>query len=304
MAATFETWVRAVFDHHADGLEWFWGPEFDAEWASLDLTDAVTVAYLTRLYRDPAVLSAGVDAVLLYPQNLTSAFFDLSSGEAGAILQNRAATSGCSRTRPRRDNGRPRSDRVAAGRRSYPWKAVARMKPAAPTSGSKALLVIDVQQDLFGRPTPIYHGQQLLANINLLAERAHDAGAPVVYIRHCNSEGVLVKGTPGWELHPALHPLPADLMVEKLKGNAFLGTPLAQELRARGVTTVVVTGLVTCGCVKNTCLGAKECGFGVVLVEDGHSDNSRDAARLIDQWNRNLGRGVADVRPTAEVAFP
>ena len=29
---------------------------------------------------------AGADAVLLYPENLTPAFFDLSSGEAGAIL--------------------------------------------------------------------------------------------------------------------------------------------------------------------------------------------------------------------------
>jgi len=34
-----------------------------------------------------ACISAGVDSVLLYPANLTSGFFDLSSGEAGAILQ-------------------------------------------------------------------------------------------------------------------------------------------------------------------------------------------------------------------------
>lgn len=34
-----------------------------------------------------ACLSEGVRSVLLYAQNLTHAFFDLSSGEAGAILQ-------------------------------------------------------------------------------------------------------------------------------------------------------------------------------------------------------------------------
>ena len=34
-----------------------------------------------------ACLSHGIDAVLLYASNLTRAFFDLSSGEAGAILQ-------------------------------------------------------------------------------------------------------------------------------------------------------------------------------------------------------------------------
>jgi hypothetical protein len=34
-----------------------------------------------------ACLSAGVDCALLYAANLTRGFFDLSSGEAGAILQ-------------------------------------------------------------------------------------------------------------------------------------------------------------------------------------------------------------------------
>jgi len=34
-----------------------------------------------------ACLSAGVDCALLYTANLTRGFFDLSSGEAGAILQ-------------------------------------------------------------------------------------------------------------------------------------------------------------------------------------------------------------------------
>lgn len=34
-----------------------------------------------------ACFSDGVHTVLLYPQNLTGGFFDLSSGEAGAILQ-------------------------------------------------------------------------------------------------------------------------------------------------------------------------------------------------------------------------
>src|SRR5215217_9347503 len=41
--------------------------------------------HTTRLIE--ACWSLRARAVLLYPENLTSAFFDLSSGEAGAILQ-------------------------------------------------------------------------------------------------------------------------------------------------------------------------------------------------------------------------
>lgn len=68
-----------------------------------------------------------------------------------------------------------------------------RTSASSPTS---ALLIIDMQQALFGRPTPVYHGDELLANINSLVERAHSAGAPVVYIQHSN-EGPLKTGTPG-----------------------------------------------------------------------------------------------------------
>lgn len=165
-----------------------------------------------------------------------------------------------------------------------------------------ALLIVDVQQALFDRPTPVYHADELLANINSLVERAHGAGAPVVYIQHGN-DSQLRKGTPGWELHPAMRPQSGDLMAEKTRGDAFEGTPLTQDLRSRGVTTVVVTGLVTHGCVKNTSLGAKKAGFRVVLVKDGHSSYSGDAAGLIETWNGKLAEAGVEVEPTKEIAF-
>ena len=59
---------------------------------------------------------------------------------------------------------------------------------------------------------------------------------------------------------------------------------------------MIVTGLVTHGCVKATCLGALELGYAVVLAEDGHSSYSKDAARLVEEWNRKLGEAGAKVR--------
>jgi hypothetical protein len=58
MPASFDAWVRAVFDHPIEDPEWFWQPGFDEQWEALGVTSDVTVAYLTTLYRDPLVLRA------------------------------------------------------------------------------------------------------------------------------------------------------------------------------------------------------------------------------------------------------
>lgn len=57
MTAGFERWLATVFDHPADGPEWFWAPDFDTVWNALGLSPAATVAYLTRLYGESAVLN-------------------------------------------------------------------------------------------------------------------------------------------------------------------------------------------------------------------------------------------------------
>ncbi len=94
-----------------------------------------------------------------------------------------------------------------------------------------ALLVIDVQQGLFRKSTPIYKSEQLLANIETLVARAHAAGALVVYVQHA-SDKVLPYGSADWQIHPRLHPGPEDLIIGKQHGDAFEETTLQSELVA------------------------------------------------------------------------
>lgn len=164
------------------------------------------------------------------------------------------------------------------------------------------LLLIDVQDGLFRKSTPIYRAEELLTHITTLVERAHAAGSLVVYVQH-SSDKVLPFGLAGWRLHPRLHPGAADLIIHKQHGNAFEDTVLHQELSARGISRVVVAGLVTHGYVKATCLGARELGYTVVLAADGHSSYSKDAARVIEEWNHKLSEAGVEVRPTQEVVF-
>jgi nicotinamidase-related amidase len=61
--------------------------------------------------------------------------------------------------------------------------------------------------------------------------------------------------------------------------------------------------LVTHGCVKSSCQGAHELGYRVVLVADGHSSYSKDAARLIEEWNQTLSQATVELRLASQVEF-
>lgn len=171
-----------------------------------------------------------------------------------------------------------------------------------PESGNMVLLVIDVQRGLFERSTPVYQSRQLISNINHLVNGARLAGVPVFFIQHSN-DNLLQKGSHSWQLHPDFHPRMDEVVIHKKQGNAFEGTNLREELEKCNVSSLVLTGLVTHGCVKATCLGALEEGYRVVLVGDAHSSYSKDAAELIDKWNHALQEKGAEVMETRNVVF-
>ena len=173
--------------------------------------------------------------------------------------------------------------------------------PSANRDGT-ALLVIDVQTALFERSTPIYKADDLLRNIMTLIQRAREAGAPVFYVQHAN-EKLLPEGSEGWQLHPQLQALPPDAIIHKRHGSAFQETHLKEILDARNVGILVITGLVTHGCVKATCQDALKQGYTVILVEDAHSSYSKQAAELIKEWNRKLREAGATVLATEAVDF-
>ena len=165
-----------------------------------------------------------------------------------------------------------------------------------------ALLVIDVQMALFSRPTPIYNADDLLRNINSLVEMFQLSNALVVYIQHSNKK-MLIKDSDGWRLHADLSIREDDPIINKIHGNAFKETNLKQVLETSGIEDIVITGLVTQGCVKATSIGGKELGYRVILVEDGHSNYSKAAPKIIEKWNLELGKLQGELFSADEIGF-
>lgn len=177
-----------------------------------------------------------------------------------------------------------------------------------------ALLIVDFQNDFTpGGALPVPDGDRIAAPLNRLLDefdlvvatrdwhppdhgsfrgvevdpsRWHGTDPPSIWPPHC------VQGTPGAELHPALERAKVDVVIDKGQDpnsqgySGFQDTGLADLLRERGVDRLVVGGLATDYCVKNTVLDALELGLDVVVVEDaigGVEAQPGDSARAVEE---------------------
>ena len=81
----------------------------------------------------------------------------------------------------------------------------------------------------------------------------------------------------GPTLLPELDQRPSDILVTKRSWGAFATTDLEHQLKARGVTQVVVTGVATSAGVEATARQAWEQGFNVTLAIDAMTDIREEA---------------------------
>lgn len=78
-----------------------------------------------------------------------------------------------------------------------------------------------------------------------------------------------LEGADDTRVIPELAPRPDELVVRKHYYDGFNGTVLDGALRARGVTTLVVTGTMTDICVLATVIGGFNREYRLLVVEDG-----------------------------------
>jgi nicotinamidase-related amidase len=146
-----------------------------------------------------------------------------------------------------------------------------------------ALVVIDLQKGMTGIPAahPI---AEIIDRSAQLARAFRERGLPVVLV---NVSGMAPGRTEAprpnyslpadWaELVPELDAQPGDIRITKQRWGAFLGTSLDQDLRARGVTQVFITGVATSIGVESTARNAYDLGYNVVLPIDAMTDRSAE----------------------------
>ncbi len=139
------------------------------------------------------------------------------------------------------------------------------------TTGTTALLVVDVQESFRQRPDwADISAPDIADRVARLVDHARARGDHVVWVLHAEpGTGTVFDPARGFvTLLPGLVPADGEPVLTKTSHNAFTTTDLGQWLTARGVEEVVVTGIRTEQCCETTARLASDLGYRVRFVLD------------------------------------
>ncbi|MGD9976656.1 MAG: bifunctional nicotinamidase/pyrazinamidase [Bacteroidales bacterium] len=153
----------------------------------------------------------------------------------------------------------------------------------------KALIVVDVQNDFCSDGAlAVNDGELIIDTVNELVRRFELEDMPIIFTRDWHPANHIsfrdyggiwpvhcVAGTKGAEIHQNIYFPSVSILVSKASlpeseaYSGFQGTGLASTLHDLGVEHLVVAGLATDYCVKNTVIDALTLGFSVDVVLEG-----------------------------------
>lgn len=148
-----------------------------------------------------------------------------------------------------------------------------------------ALIVVDLQKGIAAYPL-VHPLPGILQSTRELIDAFRESNLPVVLVNVAGrAPGRTEQGprgsqtsTEGWtELLPELGRHSTDILVTKNSWGAFATTDLEAQLKEKGVTQVVVTGVATSVGVEATARQAYEQGFHVTFALDAMTDVRQEA---------------------------
>jgi nicotinamidase-related amidase len=145
-----------------------------------------------------------------------------------------------------------------------------------------ALIVVDMQNDFVkeGGTLVVPDAEATVPTIKGLLDSARESGIRVVFTQDTHNEGDLEweiwpehvrEGSWGWEIVEELKPLEAEVVIRKVRYDAFYGTHLDHYLRIWGVDPLVICGTVANICVHYTAASAALRWLEVIIPRDATS---------------------------------
>lgn len=190
------------------------------------------------------------------------------------------------------------------------------------------LVVVDVQNDFCpGGALAVPEGDKVVPVLNKYIDRFRKAGAPIIFTRdwhppdhssfkaqggpwppHC------IQNTEGAKFHPDLFvPAEGEIVSKADKKDEaysfFQGTNLVEKLHERGIKRLLVGGLATDYCVKETVLDGLKHGFEVFHLDDaskGVNVNPGDSERALQEMTAKGAKCIKldDVVVKPKVTLP
>ena len=142
-----------------------------------------------------------------------------------------------------------------------------------------ALIIVDLQKGIVSSRF-IHPIDDVVKRSRFLIDTFRTQGLPVVLVNVVGGAPGRTEQPPrqrilleGWtDLIPELGHQPGDIVVTKRTWGAFASTDLEAQLKAKGVTQVVITGVATGTGVEATARQAYEAGLNVTHATDAMTD--------------------------------
>lgn len=188
-----------------------------------------------------------------------------------------------------------------------------------------AHVVVDLQNGYMapGAPLEVPVAREIVPNVNAISAAVRAAGGTNVFLRYTmrdeaekswstwhrlrnSPEGLagtreaFAEGAHHWQFWPSLEIAEDDLIIEKQRFSAFVpGTcRLDDELRARGIDTLIVSGTMTNVCCESSARDAMQRNYKVLFASDATAAWT-DAAH--NATLATMCMVFADVVSTAEI---
>lgn len=160
---------------------------------------------------------------------------------------------------------------------------------------SPVLLVVDMTYGFVNDKFPTGFsrtGEPCLRNIRKLIDGVKARNIPVIYTRDMSDletpyrihRGAWnFKSEPANEetreeyntIHPSIAPDRNDIVIQKSKPSAFFGTPLMAMLNYLKADSIILTGMVTSGCIRATAVDAFSYNYRVTIPIECVADRSQ-----------------------------
>jgi len=153
-----------------------------------------------------------------------------------------------------------------------------------------ALLVIDMQRYFLEQSSNAHlpAAEEIVGNMQALISAYRELSQPVIFTRHAHlrdeKPGAMVRW---WgdvlrdddelsEIAAPFAPLATETVLRKSRYSAFVDTDLEKRLRTQGISSIVITGVMTHLCCESTARDAFMRDFDVFIVVDGTASETED----------------------------
>jgi len=124
-----------------------------------------------------------------------------------------------------------------------------------------ALVVIDMQRALLQTPARAQDDDFAVRRACALIDRARREGVQIIFVQHGES-------TDGWRLIDAQRPRFPDWVIKAVPGSLFEGSNLAAQLKAVGISRLILAGAKADSCLEGSRIEAETRGFSVSVATD------------------------------------